>query len=67
VAVGLLQPPRRNMASCILREAASALDASSKVTTDRRWGVRLNPLSHTFKHELVRRLSWAKRLWASSR
>ena len=67
MAVGLLQPPRRNMASCILREAASALDASSKVTTDRRWGVRLNPLSHTFKHELVRRLSWAKRLWASSR
>jgi hypothetical protein len=67
VTVGSPHPPRRNMASCILKEAASALDASSRVTTGRRWGVRLNPLSHTFKHELVRRLSWAKRLWASSR
>jgi hypothetical protein len=67
MAVGSLQPPRRNMASYILEEAVSALDASSRVTTGRRGGVCLNPLSHTFKHELVRRLSWAKCLWASSR
>ena len=67
MAVSSLQPPRRNIASCILREAVSALDASNRVTTGRRGAVHLNPLSHTFKHELVRRLSWAKRLWASSR
>jgi len=60
ISIASPQLPSRSTASWRLTDATSHLDASSKVTMCIRGGLRLNPLSHTFKHERRWEGAWAE-------